>query len=140
MHRLPAEGHIVGQLSNIPALYGSGREGLVEVKSIGPSVKFPEDGLHKGILELSFAGKALRVQCQARKASVRDGCKAEHGSPHHQRTLSASCSHYRRSAAKILAKSTNTAVNRWVAGANAVEDFSGYQEMPDKAIAIGKPM
>ncbi|SJM34323.1 conserved hypothetical protein [Mesorhizobium delmotii] len=61
MHQLPAEGHIVGQLSNIPALYGSGREELVEMKSIGPSVKFPEDGLHKCILELSFAGKALRV-------------------------------------------------------------------------------
>ncbi|TIO66265.1 MAG: hypothetical protein E5X85_25130 [Mesorhizobium sp.] len=60
MRQLPAEECAVGQCPT-PALYGSWREELVEVKSIGPSVKFPEDGLHKGILEYSFAGKGLRV-------------------------------------------------------------------------------
>lgn len=51
MRQLPPEGSLVGQSSNILALYGRGREKAIEVKSIGPFIKFPDDGLHKGILE-----------------------------------------------------------------------------------------
>ncbi|PBB51946.1 hypothetical protein CK223_32335 [Mesorhizobium loti] len=77
------------------------------------------------------------------KRNVRDEAKLNtpQSSPHYQRTLSGSCSRYRLSAAKILAKSSNTAGNGRVADAtSAVEDFSGYQQMPDKAIAIARPM
>ncbi|ADV14852.1 hemin binding protein [Mesorhizobium ciceri biovar biserrulae WSM1271] len=41
----------VDRTSNIPALYGAGWHQVVEVKSIGPLVQFPEGWLHKGVLE-----------------------------------------------------------------------------------------
>ncbi|RRH94515.1 hypothetical protein EH240_26985 [Mesorhizobium tamadayense] len=49
----PAQGCSVGQWSKRLALYGSGRNEAIDVKSVGPFIKLPEDGVCKGILEKS---------------------------------------------------------------------------------------
>lgn len=71
--RWPPAGLVSVNRPRLPP-YGCWREKLVQVKSIGGTVKIPEDGLHKGILEFSTGGG--RPPSNTKEARVLLECKA----------------------------------------------------------------
>ena len=147
MRQLSPEGVLSVNPSGILALHGSGPKEAVDVlkKSSVPFIEVPEHYTHDGILEkVRIVGKALGADAKAEALAA--GIDARLKAAEKQ---TASIKERKRvlfvltiQGGKIMAAGADTAADgivKLAGGVNAVEGFSGYEQMSDEAIVTARP-
>ncbi|WP_287075329.1 hemin ABC transporter substrate-binding protein [Mesorhizobium sp.] len=147
MRQLSPEGVLSVNPSGILALHGSGPKETVDVlkKTSIPFIGVPERYDHEGILEkIRIVGKALGADAKADALAAEIDAKLNAAEKQ-----TASIKDRKRvlfvlsmRGGKILASGSNTAADgiiRLSGGVNAVDGFSGYNQLSDEAVITASP-